>query len=389
MKSLENNFLYTCLCLFCVQILATAQSGPDGLSFNPQLLCVDNNEACAVGDINNDGLADIVAGRLWYPAPDFVPRPVRPIAQHPPDYARNNGEDLWDVDGDGWLDVVTTGWGETRIQWFKNPGTEGLMKGLEWKANTLADTRVARSEAGFMKDIDGDGTPEYIMNSWHHPNPFTVWRFSRPVDGAPAMEGTVIGEHNGHGVGFGDVNGDGRTDILFDEGWYEQPASDPWAGAWTLHRDWELPDATCPMQVVDLTGDGRNDIIWGRGHHYGLYWLEQGEPDGGAATWIQHTIDEDWSQVHAMTWADLDGDGQGELITGKRIWAHSGKDPGADDPAFIYRYVWNKGARQFDRQALAEGVGTGLFIRVADLNGDGRPDIIVAGKTGTYILWQE
>ena len=223
----------------------------------PQLLCIDNNEACAVGDVNRDGRPDIVAGRLWYAAPDFVPRPLRPIAQHPPDYARNNGEHLYDVNGDGWLDVIATGWGETRLQWFQNPGREGLEKGLEWPAHTLADTRIARSEAGFLYDLDNDGRPEYIMNSWHHGNPFTVWYFGQPVDDAPAMYEAVIGEHNGHGVGFGDINGDGRTDILFDEGWYEQPPADPWAGHWRLHRDWQLPDATCPMQVCSCSTAGR------------------------------------------------------------------------------------------------------------------------------------
>ena len=367
-----------------------SQTSIGELSFTPQILCIDNNEACAIGDVNNDGLMDVVAGRLWYAAPDFVPQPLRPIAQHPPDYARNNGEHLCDVDEDGWLDVVSTGWGETRVLWFKNPGTEGLQKGLEWKAHTLADTRVARGEAGFMQDIDDNGRPEYIVNSYFKKNPFTVWHFGPDSDGAPTMRGALIGKYNSHGVGFGDINGDGRLDILFDDGWYEQPATDLWNGQWELHRDWQLDGATCPMQIVDVNGDGRNDVIWGKGHNYGLYWMEQGPPVGDSTTWVQHTIDESWSQVHAMTWTDLDGDGQGELITGKRIWAHSGKDPGSADPAFIYRYVWNETTQTFDSQIIAEGkVGTGLFIRVADLNLDGRQDIVVAGKTGTYILWQE
>lgn len=359
-------------------------------TFRPQVLTIDNNEACSIVDINRDGLPDIVAGRMWYAAPDFVPRPVRPIALHGLDYAQNNGEYIWDVNQDGWPDVVATGWGDGRIQWFQNPGKEGLEMGLQWKAHTLADTKITRSEAGFMQDLDGDGVPEYIMNSWNEETPFSIWRFEKDVAGMPVMIGTTIGVRNGHGVGFGDMNNDGRTDILMDEGWYEQPATDIWAGSWPLHRDWLLNDGSCPMQVVDLNEDGRKDVIWGRGHNYGLYWLEQGESIGDSTTWTQHLIDDSWSQVHALTWADLDGDGKAELLAGKRIRAHSGNDPGSSEPAHLYRYSWNTTNQSFDRQIISEGkIGSGLFIRTGDLNQDGRPEIVVAGKTGTYILWQE
>ena len=369
--------------------ISLIQSQPNQLNFHRQLLCIDNNEACSIGDVNRDGFPDVVAGRMWYAGPDFVPRPVRPLGLHPPDYAQNNGEHLWDVDGDGWLDVIATGWGETRLQWFKNPGTEGLKKGLEWIAHTLADTKLPQGEAGFLIDIDGDDRPEYVMNSWIKTIPFSIWRFARDSDDNPIMVGTFIGQHNSHGTGFGDINGDGRTDVLIDDGWYEQPEN-PWEDNWSLHNDWQFEGGSCPYQVVDLNDDDRNDIIWGRGHEYGLYWLEQGIPIGDSTTWTRHLIDDSWSQVHALTWADLNGDGQGELITGKRIWAHSGKDPGAHDPPVIYRYVWNPTTHSFDRQTLAQGnIGTGLFIRVGDLNADGRADIVVPGKTGTYILWQD
>lgn len=395
MSTLLTRFLPICMVVLLFLTCRTTQSlepveHAAELSFRSQLLLIDNNEACTILDVNQDGKLDIVAGRLWYAAPDFVPRPLRAIALHGSDYAQNNGEYPLDVDQDGWTDIVATGWGDPYIRWYKNPGTEGLTKGLEWQGAPLADTKNSSSEAGYMHDIDGDGQPEYILNSWDKSMPFSIWRMGTDVFGEPTMLGTIIGAHNSHGVGFGDVNGDGRTDVLFDDGWYEQPAENLWEGNWRLHRDWTIGKASCPMQLVDLTGNGRNDIIWGMGHDYGLYWMEQGEPIGDSTTWTQHSIDQSWSQVHAMTWADLDGDGQGELLTGKRVWAHSGHDPGSDDPSAIYRYVWHRDRRTFERQVIAEGnVGTGLFIRVADLNADGRSDVVVAGKTGTYILWQE
>lgn len=373
--------------LFCWSALV-AQVDHHTVSFTAQQLCQDNNEACTIGDINKDGLIDIVAGRLWYPAPDFVPRPLRSIGLHPPDYARNNGEHIYDIDGNGWPDVVTTGWGETRILWYENPGSEGLIKGLLWEEHTLADVGHGDGEIASLEDLDDDGLPEYVVNSYVRSNPLTIFRLSPGSD--PGSTRVEIGPRGSHGIGFGDVNGDDRTDILIDEGWYEQPDQEIWSGNWPLHRDWDLDRATCPMQVVDLNQDGRNDIIWGKGHDYGLYWMEQGKAIGDSTTWTQHLIDSTWSQVHAMVWTDLDGDGESEIVTGKRKWAHSGKDPGANDPAHLDRYQWNSSNQSFKREMISQAeIGTGLFIRVADLNQDGKQDIVVAGKTGTYILWQD
>ena len=357
------------------------------LSFRPQLLMVDNNEVCVIGDINQDGLPDIVAGRLWYAAPDFVPRPLRPLELQPPEYAKNNGEHLWDMNNDGWLDLVTSGYEEPIIYWFENPGKDFLDKGIEWKRHVLVDTEIVRSEIGLLQDLDLDGDPEYILNSWHDPNPFHIWSLNQDK-GDLSTSKNYVGPRNGHGVGVGDIDQDGRLDILFDEGWYQQP--NQINGDWVWHQDWKFEDSGCPILVQDLNNDGKTDIIRGTGHNYGLYWEEQGPAIDDSTTWISHLIDDSWSQAHAMTWADLDGDGQGELITGKRVWGHLGKDPGANESPVLYRYVWHPDTQKFTRHEINIGqVSTGLFIQVEDLNQDQKPDIVVAGRTGTFILWQQ
>ena len=151
----------------------------------------------------------------------------------------------------------------------------------------------------------------------------------------------------------------------------------------------------CPVIVVDLNRDGRNDLIWANGHGYGIYWEEQLEPQPhGSTQWRQHLIDDKLAQAHALAWEDIDNDGEPELITGKRYFAHSGKDPGAMDPNQVVYYDFDPAKRTFTRHLIAQapsgkGPGIGLQIRIADIDGNGWKDIVVPGKSGTYILWNE
>ena len=368
------------LCCFTLLICINAAQGQ--LKFKPQMLCLDNNETCDIGDINRDGQLDILAGRMWYAGPNFIPRPVRHIPIHPPDYARNNGEHLFDVNRDGWLDIITTGWGESMLLYFENPGQEELKKGLPWKRHEYAQIGHGHGETGSFIDLNWDGKPEYIVNSYMKNRPFSYW-----VLESETPREYFIGPLNSHGVGFGDINGDSRTDILIDRGWYEQP-EELHQTPWKLHLDWTRNDGSCPMIVDDLNHDGRADIIVGRGHDYGLYWYEQLKPIGDSTCWERHSIDTTWSQVHTLLWTDLNNDGQEELITGKRVKAHSGNDPGSNDPILMIIYHWKNNS--FSKQIISEeNVGTGLIIRCDDLNQDSLKDIVVAGKSGTYILWQE
>lgn len=376
--------------------LDAARAEPSGgMKFSKRCLIVDMNEGCAVVDVNRDGKLDVLAGEHWYAGPDFLPRPVRqilPVNDLPAylngELLQNVGDHPCDVDGDGWLDVISTGWTHKELCWYRNPA--GHYDEHPWQRHVLG-VIPGQNEAIALHDFDGDGRPEIFVSCWVPAKPQVILRLVKDAKGQLATQQVVIGPRGGHGYAFGDINGDGREDIQCESGWYERPEGDVFVKPWKFHPETALPHPSAPCVLARLSGSRRTDLLWGKAHDYGVYWWEQGEPKAdGTTTWTEHLLDKSWSQAHAMAWADLDGDGQPELITGKRVRAHGlTGDPGCKEPECLYYYRWDKEARKFTRHTISGpggGIGTGLQICVADLNGDGRTDIIVAGKTGTWIL---
>lgn len=356
------------------------------IKFSVELLTVDSNEGCDVADIDGDGKLDIVAGRNWYRNGDWTPRPVRLIEDRE-GYVRSNGEWAYDVNDDGRPDVLSMDFVQGGVYWHENPGPKGLQEGSLWPKHLLIDTGRKTNEVSYLVDVNDDGKPEWVSDSWKEMAPLMVWSFNTEQRERPTLEGHLVGVSTGHGIGFGDLNNDGRKDILVGAGWYERPEGDPLSQRWTFHKDWSQEGA-CPMLVYDVDGDGINDLITSHAHDFGIYfWRGLGPDKEGHLQFDKRLIDDSYSQAHCLHLADLDGDGQQELITGKRVRAHNGNDPGSREPPIMRYYVWNRSTKSFDAYTINRGeVGIGLQIRTADLDADGDIDIVVAGKEGTQIL---
>jgi hypothetical protein len=367
-------------------LLAPAASGAgpsEEIAFHLHTLDLGRSEACAVADVNGDGRLDVISGENWYEAPEWKKHPFRSIL-----FWNNYIDDFSDlpidVNGDGRIDIVSVGWGSKTIAWLENPGSGSG----NWKEHPIDSGQPV--EFAFLVDLDNDGKKDDLLPQFGGRESVTAW-YEIEGKGAAAkwVKHTVSEKAYGHGIGAGDVNGDGRADILTPQGWLEAPEN-PRKTPWAFHPEFKSEDALGFLYVHDINHDGLTDIVTAAAHGYGVFWFEQSrKPDGGRA-WEKRPIDDAWSQAHAMTMTDLTGDGRPELVTGKRLYAHNGHDPGGRESLGLYWYeqVETNGKLEWARHIIHYGgrVGGGMQIPVVDIDADGDLDIVVAGKGGLFLF---
>ena len=415
-----------------------------------QLTEVYFSEGANFGDINKDGKPDVVHGPLWFEGPEFTKQHeiYDPKPQNRDGYSGNFFTWVYDFTGDGWNDLVSVGLPGSPAKLYVNPG-KNVAEAPHWQTRDVFNG-VGNESPQFV-NLVGDAQPELVCN---HTGTFGYATFDVTKPDQPWVWHAIseqVGEYPfGHGLGVGDINGDGRQDVIWKGGWYEQPQSVEGDPLWTSHKFQFAGPGGADMFAYDVDGDGDNDVITSlAAHTYGLAWFEQTK-DGDAISFKKHVIVGDkaeespygilFTEPHAVALIDMDGDGLKDIVTGKTYWSHHRQSPMWDAGAVVYWFKLVRGSSPLapalrgegrgegsspsaspvsdpaktkekpltltlSPQSRGEGTGKadatkinwvpyladsesgiGRQLSVGDIDGDKLPDIVVGGMKGAHVL---
>jgi len=360
-------------------------------------------EGASFADLDRDGHNDLIAGSFWYRGPDFANR-VSYYEGRTFDGATSYSNDFFiftdDLDADGWVDIVQIGFPGQETFWYRNPGAEALARvpSSAWQRHLILST--TDNESPTYVDLTGDAKRELVCihkGDYGYATPFpgdptAPWQFHRISNDGGRINFT-------HGMGIGDVDGDGRQDLLERSGWWRQPtalASDP---VWERHPFEFSPWGGAQMFAFDVDGDGDNDVVTSlAAHGFGLAWFEQ--VAAGKEPFVKHDVLGDettdnpfgirFAELHALALIDMDQDGLLDVITGKRFWSHGpdGDPEGPNADAVLYWFRLTRSSRgvEFVPHRMDTDSGVGTQVVAGDVMGDGYPDVVISNKKGTFII---
>jgi hypothetical protein len=387
---MNKNIFYNILLLFITtSVCCSAQtSQTKNIVFKKHIISSRFvSEGVATGDVNNDGKTDILAGNYWYEAPEWKSHMLHADTLNPvPEYSTSFLNYAIDVNNDGWIDLIRFDQPGGVCVWYENSKSNNTL----WQRHMILSCAGIESPA--FVDVDKDGRNDIICNDtlakeviWlkapTQKNDTTCQRFVISHDKLRATNRYT------HGLGWGDINKDGRNDVIIKSGWWESPVN-------VKDADWKFHEVSfgedcANMFVFDVDKDGDEDIISSSAHNYGIWWHEQKKDAGGNIVWETHEISKAFSQSHGLVMKDINGDGYPDLITGKRYRAHNNGDPGAFEPSVLYWFEFIPGKEpKWIPHLIDDNSGIGLSFVVKDINNDNLPDIIISNKKGVFFFEQ-
>jgi hypothetical protein len=433
--------------------LATDEQGKkDGKGFKIswKKIIIDKkfrSEGVAVADVNKDGKLDILIGDVWFEAPDWKMHVIRKDREFDP-AVYSESFCCWteDLNGDGWDDLIVVPFPGQAIHWYENPrGQSGPWKehliwhsccnetpqyvdlspaakevnakveGMNAQVKISVQPNPRKGKRVLVMGAQPKGKDREGQMAWFAPgkDPYAPWEM-HPISepSTPEREGTATAEVNGekvtvkfkipgneipgtfrfyHGLGIGDMNGDGRPDVICPHGWWEQPLHDD-GRPWKFHPA-NLGPPCADMFAYDVDGDGKMDVISSSAHNFGIWWHQQRVGKDGKPAFVQQELFKDLiAQTHALHCVDIDNDGLKDLVTGCRWWAHGPKgDTGAKQKPVLYWFKAKKakdGMVTFMPNLIDDDSGIGTQFAIVDLDGDGLLDVIVSNKRGTFVFLQ-
>ena len=383
----------------------TASSGP--VRFVKQKVMNEGNpESCAFGDFNGDDFMDIVSGNHWFEGPGFTVKHYFRLLSTVDLTTPDDMTVTLDVNGDG-FDEVISGGHNFGLYCYMNPANNPntpwtrVVIDAERPPDEHVDTTIAAGlphtmgwHSGGLVDVDGDGKKEELLSTGVEAVEKNNMRWWKYVNNAWVKHD--LGEKcNQWGSGMGDLNGDGRADVLCPDAWLEAPVN-RLTGKWIKHDHLvdisNIPGDPLPkvknskgatsghvtqIYTYDVNKDGLADMLMTSGHGNGVFWYQQAKTPGGEITFVQRIIDSSWYDCHNLEFQDIDGDGDPDMVSGKRYGIRGLPET---RPNSVFWYELTPGAANpWKRHALTfnEKIGMGTKGDVRDFDHDGDMDILV------------